>query len=99
MNRRHIGWLLPLLWACSSSGAAREIDLRDYLLLREGMSEAEVLYRIGPPDYESAVHGLHYYIVSKTWSYLPASGGSGGWLSEITFDGNGRVWKLERTRL
>lgn len=94
MMRTLIVLTLGLLGYATVS-AAREVDMRDYLLLRDGMSEAEVLYRIGPYDYESVYADYHRFPLRKVWSYIPPRG---GWLTQITFDSSGHIWKLERTK-
>jgi hypothetical protein len=83
------------------TGAAKaaEVDFRDYIRLDEGMTEAEVLYRLGPCDYETVIDnyafGFHHLPLRKRWAYLPPRGQS-GWITEITFNGAGRVSSLER---
>jgi hypothetical protein len=75
---------------------ARSIDLRDYVLISRGMSEAEVLRRLGPPDHEA----FRYFDYGrgtevKTWSYLPEKGRSGQWTTEIVLESR-RVISKER---
>ncbi|MCS3902726.1 hypothetical protein J2T55_000730 [Methylohalomonas lacus] len=80
--------LMPL------TAGADSLDLRDYSLLDTGMSQAEVEYRVGPPDRESVlgdgIHGPTRII----WYYIPAS--ANGWISEIIFDSHGRIRDLKR---
>jgi hypothetical protein len=74
------------------------VPMRAYVQLRNGMHEAEVLYRIGAPDYESLSTDYHNNVVSKVWIYIPAREGSNAWITEITFDHAGVVQSLRRTR-
>jgi hypothetical protein len=74
---------------------AREVSLRDFILISVGMSEAEVLYRLGPFDYETVYTDHYRYPIRKRWAYLPVYG-KRGWITEITFDSRGRVQNIER---
>jgi hypothetical protein len=83
----------------ATGAAAAEVDFRDYIGLNEGMTEAEVLYRLGPCDHETFLDdfpvGFHHLPLRKRWAYLPPRGQS-GWITEITFNAAGRVSSLER---
>ncbi len=81
---------------CLSPLSASEVVLRDYTLLSNGMSEAEVLYRLGPYDHETIYFDHWRAPVRKTWYYVPES--RSGWITEIVFDAGGHVQSLERTR-
>lgn len=78
---------------------AAEVDFRDYLRLDEGMTEAEVFYRLGPADYETYLDdfpdGFRRAPLRKRWAYLPPHGQS-GWITEITFNCAGRVSSMDR---
>ena len=76
--------------------SAEAIDLRDYILLTEGMSEAEVLYRLGPYDHEAIYSDGHHGYLRKVWYYIPDGHYSGEWITEITFDGRGKIRDLNR---
>lgn len=78
-----------------SPAVAREVNLRDFILISVGMSEAEVLYRLGPFDYETVYTDYYRYPTRKRWAYLPDYG-KRGWITEITFDSRGRVQNIER---
>lgn len=84
---------IPAAHACG-------IDMRDYIQLRAGMSEGEVLQRIGIPDHETVVHGHFGAITERTWYYLPGNCGVDNlrWITEITLDGRGKIKALERYR-
>ena len=81
------------------SAPADMIPMRDFILLEQGMSEAEVLYRIGPYDYETVNTDHHHNIVDKIWYYIPADRGSDKWITEIIIDRNGRIKAMERYRV
>lgn len=93
--------LLTIALTSPGAVAASEIDLRDYIKIDEGMSEAEVLYRLGPYDYETVYgfgFGYHGRLPTyKRWAYLPARGHN-GWITEISFSYDGHVSRLERYR-
>lgn len=80
--------LLPL------TAGANGPSMRDYHLLDIGMSQAEVEYRVGPPDRESVLgDGLHGP-TRIIWYYIPDK--DNGWISEIIFDAHGRIRDLKR---
>lgn len=89
--------LLVLLYGTEAS--ADEIDMRDYILLKNGMTEAEVLYRIGPSDHETIRGDRYNYILSKTWFYIPAQNSTDKWISELKFDANGVLISRDRYRV
>jgi hypothetical protein len=62
------------------------------------MSEAEVLYRVGPYDHETRYTDYDHNIVRKIWYYIPARSTSNSWITEIEFDANGLVQSLARYR-
>ncbi|MBI1733259.1 MAG: hypothetical protein HYR49_10915 [Gammaproteobacteria bacterium] len=74
------------------------VPMRDFIQLRNGMHEAEVLYRIGAPDYESLSTDYYHNVLRKVWHYLPARDRTNTWITEITFDHAGVVQSLRRTR-
>ncbi|MEZ5445821.1 MAG: hypothetical protein R3F45_08600 [Gammaproteobacteria bacterium] len=88
--------LVGALWSAASA-VAGEVDMRDYIMLEEGMTEAEVLYRLGPYDYETVYSDYYFLPIRKRWAYLPAYG-KRGWVTEITFDHRGRIQQIERYR-
>ena len=49
-------------------------DASDRRFIREGLSEGEVLMKIGKPDYDSVDSGGGASQSVKRWVYLPASG-------------------------
>lgn len=79
---------------------ADSVDMRDYNLISNGMSEAEVLYRLGPYDHETVATGFFNNILHKTWYYIPRQDEDSNrrWITEIRFDSNGRVIARERYR-
>ncbi len=86
-----------LLLLVPGLGRSEQMDMRDFIRLSEGMTEAEVLYRVGPPDYESVYHDNHY-VTRKIWYYIPERSGSSGWITEIVYHHDGTVTDLKRTR-
>ena len=51
-------------------------DASERRFVREGMSEGEVLMKIGKPDSESADTGGGAKVTVKRWIYLPTAGDS-----------------------
>ena len=62
--------------------------------IREGMSEGEVLAKIGKPDSESMDSGGGAKITIKRWIYLPASGDPQT-VTTIVLE-NGKVTRVSR---
>lgn len=89
--------LLGLFYGSVTSAEA--IDMRDYIRLRNGMSEAEVLYRLGPYDHETVRMDRYDYVLEKTWFYIPGSNSSNKWITEIRFDSKGHVVDLDRYKV
>ena len=58
---------------CSSALAA---DASERKYIREGMSEGEVVMKIGRPDSESTDSGGGSQVAVKRWVYFPARGDS-----------------------
>ncbi len=87
-----------LLFAMSLPAFADSVSMKDYSLISNGMSEAEVLYRLGPYDHETVMTGLYNAVENRTWYYIPTAGevSNRQWITEIRFDGNGRVVSRER---
>ena len=101
INRNTVKKLLLLLLVLlyGSLASADAINMRDYIMLRNGMSEAEVLYKLGPPDHETIKSDHYHNTLSKTWSYIPLRHSTGKWISEIKFDSNGRIINRDRFRI
>lgn len=57
---------------CSSSVLAADASERKFI--REGMSEGEILLKIGKPDSESVDSGAGATVTVKRWIYLPTPG-------------------------
>ena len=62
-------WGAFLLLVSTSAVQAGEIDMRDFIRLRRGMSQAEVVYRVGEPDYEDACYDCGGVVVNN--GYYP----------------------------
>jgi hypothetical protein len=69
--KRIIFFALVAAFSVSSAFAANASERR---FIREGMSEGEVLVKIGKPDSESVDTGGGAQVAVKRWTYLPASG-------------------------
>lgn len=63
--------LVGLLFLASSTFAA---DASERKFIREGMSEGEVVMRIGRPDSESVDTGGGAKVAVKRWMYFPTYG-------------------------
>lgn len=92
--------ILLIFGLCQLAAGARadSVPMRDYIRLSIGMTEAEILYRLGPYDHETVTYSYHYYPLFKTWYYLPAPGEatSNAWITEIRIDNRGVVTALDR---
>lgn len=73
---------------------ADTMPMRDYHLLDIGMSQAEVLYRVGPPDRESVFEGGYHGTTKVIWYYIPNH--PGGWITEVIFDSHGEIKDTKR---
>ncbi len=87
-----------LLALATVPAAAGPVKMRDYALLRSGMSEAEVIYRLGPCDHEVVYQDPRNYLLRKVCYYLPGPRPSGGWITEVRYDHGGQVTALARYR-
>ena len=88
-----------LLSIFSTIANSEAIEMRDYITLRTGMTEAEVLYKFGPSDHETIRSDRLDFTLSKTWFYIPTRNGNHKWITEIKFDSNGRLIKRDRYRV
>jgi len=91
--------LLLLVLLYGSLASADEIDMRDYIKLRKGMSEAEVLYRLGPPDHETIRSDFYNNVLRKSWFFIPAQQSTDKWITEIEFNSRGKIINLDRNRI
>ena len=91
--------LLNLMLLYGSFVSADAVDMRDYNLLRNGMTEAEVLYRIGPSDHETVRSDHYNHIFSKTWFYIPNQGSTNKWITELRFNADGVLISRDRYRV
>jgi hypothetical protein len=87
-----------LLHAGATWTPAAPIEFRDYMHLRHGMTEAQVLMRVGPPDYERELYGYYGGIFGRIWYYLPEEYPTREYITEIHFDALGHIRRLERYR-
>jgi hypothetical protein len=86
--------LLTLPW----TAAGQQMVFRDYIHLRTEMSEAQVLYRVGPPTYENVLYGYSGAVFGKIWYYIPEAGQPDPWITEVHFDWRGKVIRIDRNR-
>lgn len=84
-----------LLGMVVSPVAAEQVDLLDFGLIQRGMSEAEVLVRLGPPDHESLEGFSPSNLLIKTYFYFSEPGRYQNITTMIKFKG-GRVFLKER---
>ena len=66
MKKLLIGILLVFL---ASSALAADATMRKFI--SKGMTESEVIAKIGLPDYESEISGGGAEVVEKVWTYFP----------------------------
>lgn len=78
-----------------SQVAAGQVDLLDYGLIQRGMSEAEVLVRLGVPDHESFEGFLPNKLLLKSYFYFSEPGRYQNITTVIRFKG-GKVNRKER---
>ena len=50
---------------------AAAADARERGFLRQGMTEGEVLFRVGKPDHEAVVSDVRGQPEEKTWTWFP----------------------------
>jgi hypothetical protein len=84
-----------LIAVLASSVAAGQVDLRDFGLIQQGMGEAEVLVRLGPPDHESFEGFTPNNLLIKSFFYFSEPGRYQEITTVIKFKG-GRVVHKER---
>lgn len=87
-----IAFLIALL---PSLVAAAQVDLREFGLIQRGMSEAEVLVRLGPPDHESFEGFSPNNLLLKSYFYFSEPDRYQEITTVIKFKG-GRVVHKER---
>jgi hypothetical protein len=61
--------VLALVSLCSTAMAA---DATERKFVREGMSEGEVLFKIGEPDHEAFIRNERGQPEEKSWTYFPS---------------------------
>lgn len=87
--------VIAVLLLLSAQAQAKAIPFEDFIFLERGMSEGEILLRVGPPDHEVIINNIFVY--RKIWYYIPDGNYSGDRLTEIRFGPFGRVISIERT--
>ncbi len=95
MKRSSLLTITCLIAVLASSVAAGQVDLREFGLIQRGMSEAEVLVRLGPPDHESFEGFSPNDLLIKSYFYFSEPGRYQNITTVIKFKG-GRVVHKER---
>ena len=80
---------------CALTIPALAADASERKFIGKGMTEGEVLSRIGKPDNESEISGGAAKVVEKVWTYFPHEDDKQT-LTTITIK-NGRMIAVERT--
>lgn len=65
--------LLVMAHALVASFSALAADAVERKFIREGMTEGEVLFKIGKPDHEALIRNVRGQPEEKTWTYFPHS--------------------------
>lgn len=65
-------WIIMLVMFAASSAFAAGAGERKFI--REGMSEGDVLMKIGKPDSQSEDTGGGAKVTTKRWIYMPTNG-------------------------
>ena len=65
------GLAAMLMAAACATGIAADANERKFI--RAGMTEGEVLFKIGKPDHEAFVRDVKGEPEEKTWTYFPHS--------------------------
>lgn len=71
MRIQHLTLALTLAAASASALAA---DATERRFIREGMTEGEVVHKIGMPDHQAFIVNIKGLPEEKAWTYFPASG-------------------------
>ncbi len=98
MRLRRVGFIATgMIFVCFNV-MADAVPMSDFIYLATGMSEAEVLYRIGPYDHETIAYDYYHNVLHKIWYYIPDQSevGNRKWITEIRFNGHGHVTALNR---
>lgn len=96
-----VGLILSLIGIAASLGSARELDQDVYRMLSHGMTEPEVVARIGQPD--QRIDQLEATPLSQritSYQYIWAGHTSNGeWTTTVTFSSNtNKVIRIDRDR-
>ncbi len=95
MKKGYFLTITCLIAMLASPVAAGQVDLREFGLIQRGMSEAEVLVRLGPPDHESFEGFSPNNLLIKSFFYFSEPGRYQNITTVIKFKG-GRVIRKER---
>lgn len=95
MNKGRLLTAVCLIAFVFSPVVAGQVDLREFGLIQRGMSEAEVLVRLGRPDLESFEGFTPDNLLLKSYFYFSEPGRHQDITTVIRFKG-GRVTSKER---
>jgi hypothetical protein len=95
MNKGFLLTAVCLIALVASPVMAGQVDLREFGLIQRGMSEAEVLVRLGRPDLESFEGFTPNNLLLKSYFYFSEPGRHQDITTVIRFKG-GRVTNKER---
>ena len=95
MKKDSLFMITSLIAVLAFPVAAGQVDLREFGLIQLGMSEAEVLVRLGPPDHESFEGVSSNDLLIKSYFYFSEPGRYQNITTVIKFKG-GRVVHKER---
>ena len=95
--KKTIIFFLLILNSCIAYADA--VAFKDYRLIRRGMTEAEVLYRLGPFDRETVRSDRFNAVLSKIWFYIPNQRNSNKWITELRFNSSGVLVSTDRYRI
>lgn len=89
--------LLASLLGVTTIVDAGMIPFKKYRILSRGMSAAEVLYRVGPPDFRQ-LRDPHW-TNKQTWFYVPTQTDRDPWQTVIQFDAWGYIQRIDRDKI
>jgi len=91
-----IAVLLAVLTGVTTATAGT-LPFKKARLLQRGMSAAEVLYLVGPPDFRQLKDA--YWTNVQSWFYIPGATDSDPWQTVIHFDQWGNIRQVDRDKI
>jgi len=86
-----------LLSGTAGLAMADTLPFKKSRLLLRGMSAAQVLYLVGPPD-QRQLRDAHWTNM-QSWCYIPTPTDSDPWQTVIHFDVWGNIQKVDRKKI